>query len=117
MMSFSTLRLILKSCQKEIAHGSKIILDFCVDVNCCDDSPRIRIHSNEDNLRTCIGTSNTFSLSHVLKSVLVNFSMKIRNSTLQFKLRKDTGNMNLRVLKINLSLEIYILLSGHRWSK
>lgn len=44
MMSFSILRLILKSYQNEIGNMPKIIWDFCVDVTFCHDSPRTNIH-------------------------------------------------------------------------
>ena len=112
-MSLSISRLILKPCQNEIGHRSKIIWDFCGYVASCNDSPTINIHSNEAKLRTCIGTNNNCSLSHVLKSVFVSFSMNIINLELQFKLRKDTRNINLLVLKINFNLKIHILLLGH----
>lgn len=58
-MSFSILRLILKSYQNEIGNMPKIIWDFFVDVTFCRDSPRTNIHYNEAKLRTCIGTNKT----------------------------------------------------------
>ena len=114
-MSLSISRLILKPCQNEIGHRSKIVWDFCVDVTSCNDSPTRNIHFNEAKLRTCIGTNNNCSLSHVLKSIFVSLSMKIINLVLKFKLRKGTMNINLLVPKINLSLKIHILLLGHQW--